>query len=646
MSRTFQTGDDPRQVLAHYWGYDDFRPGQLDIVRSILDGHDTLGLMPTGGGKSITFQVPALMLPGLTVVVTPLVSLMKDQVDSLRRRDIRAVCLYSGMSRAESRLAHDRCRLGKAKLLYVAPERLRSQQFTDQLRSWNVSLIVVDEAHCISQWGYDFRPAYLKIADLRRLVAPSVPVLALTASATMNVRQDICRRLEFRDDARTVTLSFARDNLSYIVRRTDNKIDKLQQVLRNTAGSAIVYVRSRVKTQQIAQALCDAGISATYYHAGLDPHVKADRQDAWKNGQIRVMVATNAFGMGIDKPDVRVVVHVEAPPSLEEYYQEAGRAGRDGQHSFAVVLASVYDKAQLTRRLNEAFPPIDYVRRVYELAGNFMQVPVGEGYDHVYDFDIEKFCDTFSLQPGPVRGALALLSLAGWFEFVDDMPSRSRLMITCRRDELYQYNLSDTDDAVLRAVLREYTGLFADFVNITESVIGHAAGVDAEAVYQSMLSLQRQGILQYVPRRLVPYIYYTTSRELPQHVTLPDAVYGQRRRLMQQRLDAVRRFIFSDDSCRAQVILDYFGETDAEPCGHCDICRRRRSAGRRQLSDADAQAIATVIMRILATRPDGIELSELTVATRTPADTLKPILRQLAADGRITALATRILPAD
>ena len=426
----------PLSILKQYWGYDAFRPMQREIIDSVLDGHDTLGLLPTGGGKSITFQVPALLLPGLTIVVTPLISLMKDQVDNLKNRDIRAVYFHSGLTRREANLGLTRCRLGKVKLVYVSPERLQNDNFIAELRSMDVSLIVVDEAHCISQWGYDFRPSYLKVAKLREITGEHVPILALTASATPEVTADIMRSLRFREP-RVFARSFTRENLSYIVRYADFKEETLLRVLNATSGCAIVYVRSRRRCREIAQLLTREGISADYYHAGLAPEDKELRQNAWKNDHIRVIVATNAFGMGIDKPDVRTVVHYDLPSSLEEYYQEAGRAGRDGKESFAVVIASSRDKATLSRRLSESFPEKDFISHVYELAGNFLNVAVGDGYGQLYEFSLENFCHTYSLPPIPTQSALHLLSRAGYIEYIEETTSTSRLMIIMKKEELY-----------------------------------------------------------------------------------------------------------------------------------------------------------------------------------------------------------------
>ncbi len=613
---------DPESVLREYWGYDSFRPRQREIIDSVLAGHDTLGLLPTGGGKSLTFQVPAMMLDGLTVVITPLISLMKDQVDNLRERGIRAVYLTMGMTRRETRLVYDKCRLGKTRLLYVSPERLRSESFVRELRGWNVSLITVDEAHCISQWGYDFRPSYLRIGELRGLLGPDVPVLALTASATPLVRDDIARQLRFRPDSNVYALSFDRPNLSYVARITQNKTDKLLQVLGTTTGTAIVYVRSRKKTREIAELLQGAGISATFYHAGLDPEVKAERQEQWKSGRTRVIVATNAFGMGIDKPDVRTVVHIDLPPSLEEYYQEAGRAGRDGLPSFAVLIATTHDRGLLKRRLNEAFPPVDFVRRVYELIGAFLDVPVGGGYNKVFEFDLARFCRTYGLQERMTRGALALLTQAAYIEFQDEAPTRARLMMLCRRDELYAERLTAEEDAVLMAVLRTYTGLFSEYAFVSESEIARVAQLPEQSIYDIMLSLGRKNILHYIPRKSVPYILYVTGREETRHVCLGPEIYENRRKLMEERLNAVADFAYTTERCRSVVLLEYFGEKDVCDCGRCDICRSR--AKRLGQSGARTQAPADDDRRVVDDIPAAI--LRLLRSGRLPASTVAQVL--------------------
>lgn len=585
-------------ILKRYWGYDSFRPRQEEIIMSVLDGRDTLGLLPTGGGKSLTFQVPAMVFEGITVVVTPLISLMKDQVDNLRAAGIRAVCLHSGLSRAEHRLALDRCRLGKAKLMYVSPEKLQSATFIDQLRSMDVSFLVVDEAHCISQWGYDFRPSYLKISLIRELF-PDIPVLALTASATPVVVDDIMDKLGFKE-RNVYARSFSRDNLSYIVRNDFDKERRLISVLTNTAGSAIVYVRSRRRTREIADMLVRNGISADYYHAGLDATEKNEKQNSWKTDGVRVMVATNAFGMGIDKPDVRTVVHYDIPSSLEEYYQEAGRAGRDGKESFAVLLVSRADKGRLTRMLSEMFPPKDFIRRVYELAGNFINVAVGDGYNSVYEFNFALFLKTYDLPPLATRSAMRLLTQAQYFEFVEEVTMQSRVMITANKSELYSVKLDEAGERVFNMLLRSYTGLFADFVYINESVIARRADVDEQKVYETMLQLSRMHILQYVPRKSTPYLYYTTSRELPKYIDMPRSVYEEQYKRLKERIEAMKRFSFGDDDCRVNVMLRYFGEKPEEPCGKCDVCRTRK---RNRLTKGDRQSIRDSIIYMVGNAP-------------------------------------------
>ncbi len=563
------------EILQRVWGYASFRPLQLDIIQSVLDGHDTLGLLPTGGGKSLTFQVPALALDGITLVVTPLISLMKDQVDNLLARGVRAYCLHSGLSLAETNLVLTRCRLGKTKVLYVSPEKLQSDGFIADLRTWNICLIVVDEAHCISQWGYDFRPAYLKIKVLREIF-PTVPILALTASATPEVAVDIKKQLRFHSDANQFAKSFARENLNYIVRYDEFKERTLLRVLSSTAGSAIVYVRSRKKCREIADYLSVQGFSAAFYHAGLDPDDKEEKQNAWKSGRVRVMIATNAFGMGIDKPDVRSVIHVDLPSSLEEYYQEAGRAGRDGLPAYAVVIASNQDKGMLSRRLSDAFPPKDFIARVYEMAGNFLDVAVGGGYDQVFEFNFLRFCTVFKLPPAMADSALRLLTQAGYLDYIDEIHSHSRIMIVAQKKEFYSLQLDAVTDKVFCALQRMYTGLFSDYTYIRESAIALQAGVSEEQVYQALLALSRMQIVSYVPKKATPYMHYPTSREEPRYLIIPKAVYEDRLQRMKNRVEAMKSFVFGQDSCRAQRLLAYFGEKDAKPCGLCDYCRGQK----------------------------------------------------------------------
>ena len=625
-------------ILKRYWGYDAFRPLQREIIDSVLEGRDTLGLLPTGGGKSITFQVPAMLLPGLTVVVTPLISLMKDQVDNLRERDIKAVYFHSGLSRRETQLGLTRCRLGKIKLVYISPERLQNDAFIAELRAMTVSLIVVDEAHCISQWGYDFRPSYLKVADMRAIVGEEVPILALTASATPEVTADIMRSLRFREGSRMFARSFTRENLSYIIRYADFKEDTLLRVLRATSGCAIVYVRSRRRCREIAQTLVREGISADYYHAGLGPEEKDRRQSAWKNDEVRVMVATNAFGMGIDKPDVRTVIHCDLPSSLEEYYQEAGRAGRDGRESFAVVIASPRDKATLSRRLSDSFPEKDFIRRVYELTGNFLDVAVGSGYGMLYEFNLENFCRTYSLPPVMTASALRLLTRAGYLEYIDETTSRSRLMVIMKKEELYELELTPEAEDVFQCVLRTYTGLFADYVNISELAIARSTMLSTEAVYQALLYLGRIHAIHYIPMRTTPYIYYTTSRELPKHVIMPVEVYEQQRERMRLRLEAMKSFVFDSTECRVRGMLRYFGEADAPECGKCDVCRSKKAAA----TAAETRRTISESIIYQASHPGGADIASVLADTAGRREEIIGEIRRLADAGRIAIAGDKI----
>ena len=593
---------DIHSILKKNWGYDSFRPLQEDIIASVLAGKDTLGLLPTGGGKSITFQVPGLSFySGLTIVVTPLISLMKDQVDNLKRRHIKATCLHSGMTTKENRMAWELIVNGKARFLYISPEKLENERFLIELRNLEINLIAVDEAHCISQWGYDFRPSYLNIRKLRK-IKPDIPVLALTATATPTVAQDVMRQLDFKEN-NIFSKSFSRDNLSYIVRASDTKIFEVLHILSKTSGSSIVYVRSRKKTKEIADYLTDAGIPSTFYHAGLESQLKAERQNEWKNSSVRVMVATNAFGMGIDKPDVRVVIHYDIPPTLEEYYQEAGRAGRDGKNSFAVLLTSKTDKGLLHRRITEAFPERPIIKNTYEQICNNLHVAIGEGYEMIREFDITKFCNLFDKQEKQCRASLKLLSQAGYMHFIEDAEKRSRIKILCDREELYDIKFQNhKTEKVLSMALRLYTGLFSDYVYIRESEIAHHLNLSLEEVYNSLLELDKMKIVNFIPRSGLPLIYLPTAREEKASLIIGRNIYEERKKIMQDRTEAVLDYAFKGNTCRVRRMLAYFGEKNDEDCGKCDVCREKNKKPDKKITENSIKDI----LNILRLHPDGV----------------------------------------
>ena len=577
--------EDYRLILRQYWGYDDFRGVQRDIIESIGAGHDTLGLMPTGGGKSITFQVPALAQKGVCIVITPLIALMKDQVDNLLRRGIKAAAIYSGLTHEEIIITLENCIFGDVKLLYVSPERLASELFQTKLRHMHVSFITVDEAHCISQWGYDFRPSYLEIANIRKLL-PSVPILALTATATPQVVEDIQAKLSGNvrpsDDSgfSVFKMSFERKNLVYVVRQSNDKREQLIHILNSMPGTAIVYARSRQRTKEFADLLMKAGISATFYHAGLDSSVKDERQQAWQEGKVRVMVATNAFGMGIDKPDVRLVIHIDCPDSIEAYFQEAGRAGRDGQRSYAVLLYNSGDKRKLEKRVADTFPEKDYIRQVYEHLAFFYQIGVGSGYNHTFEFNIDKFCHAFHHFPIQVDSALKILSRAGYIEYTEEQDNQARLMFTVSRGELYKLeNNSPNEEKVITALLRNYGGLFTDYHYVDEGFIASQTALQPQQLYQTLIGLSQRHILHFIPQKKTPYIRYTQRREDKEFLQFPPAMYEERLTQFRQRIAAVIQYATDDHICRSKQLLQYFGETDSHDCGLCDVCLSHRKDG-------------------------------------------------------------------
>ena len=528
--------DQYQLILKKYWGYDDFRGIQREIIESIGSGKDTLGLMPTGGGKSITFQVPALCCEGTCIVITPLIALMKDQVQNLRRHGIRAAAIYSGLSREEIVITLENCIFGDIKILYISPERLSSELFRTKLRHMKVSFITVDEAHCISQWGYDFRPSYLQIVDIRKDL-PGIPVLALTATATPLVVEDIQSKLSPLTSFNVFKMSFERKNLAYVVRRAADKRDELIHILNSVKGSAIVYARSRRRTKEVSDMLNEAGIRSTYYHAGLDSTVKDERQKNWLDDKIRVMVATNAFGMGIDKPDVRMVLHIDCPDSLEAYFQEAGRAGRDGKKAYAVLLYNDGDHRKLDKRISDTFPEKDYIRKVYEHLAYFYQVGVGSGYHATFEFNIDDFCHKFRHFPIQVDSALKILNRAGYIEYTEEQDNQARVMFTISRNELYRLeNNTSNEEKVITALLRNYGGLFTDYNFIDESFIASQCGMQPNQVYMILKNLSQKHILHFIPQEKTPYVCYLQRREDTEHVHILPSVYEERKEQFQQRI--------------------------------------------------------------------------------------------------------------
>jgi len=558
-------------ILKKYWGYDDFRGVQREIIESILSGHDTLGLMPTGGGKSITFQVPALAREGTCIVITPLIALMKDQVQNLRKRGIKAAAIYTGMRHDDILTVLENAVFGYVKILYVSPERLTSDLFRTKVRHMNVSFICVDEAHCISQWGYDFRPSYLTIADIRRDL-PDVPVQALTATATPAVVDDIQNRLGF-SEKRVFRMSFERKNLAYVVRRAADKPQELIHILNNVRETAIVYVRSRKRTKETADFLNAVGISATFYHAGLDNQTKDRRQQDWQQDKVRVMVATNAFGMGIDKADVRVVIHIDCPDSLEAYFQEAGRAGRDGKKAYAVLLYNDADERKLTKRISDTFPEKDFIRQIYDHLAYYYQVGIGSGYNATFEFNIDDFCQKFRHFPIQVHSALQILNRAGYIDYIEEQDNQARVMFILGRDELYQLQYADPDEErVITALLRNYGGLFVDYAFIDEVFIGNETGLSRAVVYNTLKRLAMKRIIHFIPQRHTPYVKYMQRREDSIQLIIKPEVYEDLKVRYTERIHAMLDYVKSTNVCRSRQLLRYFGEENNHDCGQCDVC--------------------------------------------------------------------------
>ncbi|MCR4852095.1 MAG: RecQ family ATP-dependent DNA helicase [Prevotella sp.] len=626
-------------ILKRYWGYDSFRGVQRDIIESIGEGRDTLGLMPTGGGKSITFQVPALALDGVCIVITPLIALMKDQVAHLRQRNIRAAAIYGSMSRDDIIQTLENAIFGGIKILYVSPERLASDLFQKKLSHMNISFVTVDEAHCISQWGYDFRPAYLEIANIRKLLANSVqrrqsgntspiPILALTATATPKVVDDIQERLLF-EQKNVFSMSFERSNLAYVVRTTDDKLGQLTHILSSVSGSAIVYVRSRRKTKEIADHLNKLGFNALAYHAGLDSVSRDERQQFWHEDHVRIMVATNAFGMGIDKPDVRLVIHMDCPDSLEAYFQEAGRAGRDGNKSYAVLLYNHSDDLKLKKRIADNFPDKDYIRRVYDSLAYFYQIGVGSGYGHAFQFNIDLFCHNFHLFPLQVNAALMILMRAGYIDYDEERDTQARVHFLITRDKLYLLDhLSPNENNVITALLRNYGGLFSDYAYIDLPFLAKQANLkNQQQVYMILKNLSERRIISFIPQQKIPYITYTQSREDGERLIISPAVYEERKAQFTERIEQMISYANNDHICRSRQLLRYFGETRSTDCGQCDVCLNHREDDRTQ---AQLDRICQHILDLLADKlPHNVtELEALPFSTEQISTALKHLVNE------------------
>lgn len=619
-----------QEILRTYWGYPDFRGIQRDIIESISQGKDTLGLMPTGGGKSITFQVPALAQDGVCIVITPLIALMKDQVSHLKERGILADAIYADKSRSEIIQTLENCIFGGVKILYVSPERLSTDIFQTKLRHIKVSFITVDEAHCISQWGYDFRPSYLKISDIRKL-KPGTPILALTATATPEVVDDIQNQLQF-SEKNVFKMSFERKNLAYIVRITTDKHGEMVHILKCVQGSAIVYVRSRRRTKEIAEILNKNGIPATFYHAGLDPAVKDERQRDWQEDQIRVMVATNAFGMGIDKPDVRMVIHIDCPDSLEAYFQEAGRAGRDGNKSYAVLLYDASDERKLTKRINDTFPEKELIRDIYEHLAYFFQIGVGSGCGKTFEFNIEKFSYIYKYYPTKVDAALRILEQCGYIHYEDNPDGKARLMFNLNRSDLYLLdNLSENEDQVVTSLLRVYGGLFTDFVYIDESLIAQQEELSIQQVYFALKCLATKHIITFVPRRKIPYITYTQDRIDGDKVVITQEAYENRKEQFVKRISSMIAYAQTDFICRSRQLLRYFGEETKEDCKQCDVCLEHK--GNDSVAKQMFEKAKESILQILGDQKKHhiTELREIQV----PSQQLENALEMLVSENQI-----------
>jgi len=625
------------EILKQYWGYDEFRPLQEEIIRSVADQKDTLGLMPTGGGKSITFQVYSLSVDGICLVVTPLIALIKDQVENLRSKGIKVLAIYSGMSGREIDIALNNAIYGDYKFLYVSPERLGSEHFREFLVRMKLNLITVDEAHCISQWGYDFRPSYLTISDLRKTF-PETPILALTATATQKVVEDIQDKLLFREK-NVLQKSFRRDNLIYLVRDKEDKMGYLTDTIQKSKGTGIVYVRSRKKTREIAQMLQQHNITADFYHAGLAPDLRSQKQDKWMSGEIRVIVATNAFGMGIDKPDVRFVIHLDLPDSLEAYFQEAGRGGRDGKKSVAVLLYNNTDKRRLHKMVTDSFPAIEVIRSVYNSVCNFLMIAIGSGKAGIFSFRIEDFSKRFGFQITAVYHSLKLLERQGYVSYIENVDNYSRVMFTVRRDDLYKIQLRNAElDSFIKLILRSYTGVFTDFVNIDEALLARRSNMTGDLIYQHLKTLAQNKIIDYIPQKKTPVLVFETERLDTNRIHISADNYQHRKVKYQLQVDSVIDYAVNDNKCRSVALLEYFGQYGSEPCGSCDICRGDHESG---IKFTDFSRISGKIHEILRTESHSID--QIVKRINEPEPVVIKVSRWLLDNGMLTAASNGLL---
>jgi ATP-dependent DNA helicase RecQ len=584
------------QILTKYWGYAAFRPLQEEIIESVANGKDTLGLMPTGGGKSVTYQIYSLSKPGICLVITPLIALMKDQVENLNQRGIKALAIYSGMSSQEIKIALDHAAWGSYKFLYLSPERISTERFKERIKQFDVNLIAVDEAHCISQWGYDFRPSYLKIAELRDLL-PDVPVLAVTATATAQVIDDIQDQLKFKTP-NVLRTSYYRSNLIYLVRNEEDKVNYLLKTVQKAKGSGIVYVRSRKQTREVSDLFKKNNISVDYYHAGLSSKVRSERQESWKSGKCRVIVSTNAFGMGIDKADVRFVIHLETPDSVEAYFQEAGRAGRDGKTAYSVLLYNNSDKLKLHKNVAKSFPEPDVIRRIYEAICNFYQLAVGFGKDQIFEFSMALFASRFSFQITEVYNSLKILQREGYLELTDELDNPSKVYFQVDRDDLYKFQVANSDfDGFIKLLLRSYTGLFTNYVAVDEQLLAQRANVKPELVYDFLCRLRTQKIIDFIPQKKTPFIIFSTERIDPDRIKISKENYEDRKRNYMERIESMIHYASSGHKCRSQLLLQYFGENESVRCGKCDVCIARNELN---ISKYEFDSISEQIKKIIA----------------------------------------------